>query len=696
MAEPPCDTLKGSLSGGPDHVAREFAVQWHNLPSELAGTAVSFDPTYNAFAGGNPNRLGKKVAGLETMTVSLPAQRTLTVRVRVAAGTWRTACETERGNTSMDTLTGAFAFSPIHETDSGVAMTVAHSIVGPESRVVAVGLDGREHRATDQSGGGAGNFVQMTATFSKLSLKEIKVFRVQTRPYQWVEFRNVSLHSGQKTDVQIVHPDAPLAAAAKPGELAKVNPKPEKKPGQSAVAPSGKATDQGGGKFHLVRGNTAWIGSDGAPLMYDDYDKNCYAIWGAHTVVLPKHAEGFWDFYSQRTLDPGIGRMDVSRDDWKSGEPANVVKPGAIDLPTYQLLLQPSVQHVLNLSEQQRTKLQDISAKYWPERRQIAGKELADTESASQRKLAVECAKAHHGIVWSSTVGGSSPFSKEVVEKLERQWSGTRKQIEDVLTPEQLRTLKDLTFRTFALGSGVMFEPDVLGRLGAAANQQDKLRALEPELQKEKDRRLRSMTREKIKKMLAVLTPVQQSQLREKQSPDKNPDTDCSMYPYPGLPGILPDSGAAEELGFSTEQRERVRKIVTAHWMTLIALQQEEQKLPLENEKAFKAIGEKRRQEMAGLRKQIEAALTPRQWALCKEMAFENLAVLTLRRAAHDAEVSLGMGLSEQQRTALRAIEAEYFDKPEQIYRELTDKALAAFTPAQREKLRAEVDRRGW
>ena len=76
----------------------------------------------------------------------------------------------------------------------------------------------------------------------------------------------------------------------------------------------------------------------------------------------------------------------------------------------------------------------------------------------------MECAKAHHGIVQSSTVGGSSPFSKEVVEKLERQWSDTRKEIEEVLTPEQLRTLKDLTFRTFAFGSGVMFEPEVLGK----------------------------------------------------------------------------------------------------------------------------------------------------------------------------------------------------------------------------------------
>ena len=55
-----------------------------------------------------------------------------------------------------------------------------------------------------------------------------------------------------------------------------------------------------------------------------------------------------------------------------------------------------------------------------------------------------------------------------------------------------------------------------------------------------------------------------------------------------------------------------------------------------------------------------------------------------------------GIGLSERQKAALREIDARYFDKPEQIYREMTDKALAAFTPAQQEQLRAEVDRRGW
>ena len=70
--------------------------------------------------------------------------------------------------------------------------------------MVAVGRDGREHPASSSTGTGAHNFVQLSAEFSGLSLKDIKVFRVQTRPYQQVEFRNVSLQPGKKTDVQVV------------------------------------------------------------------------------------------------------------------------------------------------------------------------------------------------------------------------------------------------------------------------------------------------------------------------------------------------------------------------------------------------------------------------------------------------------------------------------------------------------------
>jgi hypothetical protein len=46
--------------------------------------------------------------------------------------------------------------------------------------------------------------VSRTVVFADLPLSSIKEFRFQVRPYCWVEFKNVSLQSGQKTDVKVV------------------------------------------------------------------------------------------------------------------------------------------------------------------------------------------------------------------------------------------------------------------------------------------------------------------------------------------------------------------------------------------------------------------------------------------------------------------------------------------------------------
>ncbi|MBI5821584.1 MAG: protein kinase [Verrucomicrobia bacterium] len=449
-------------------------------------------------------------------------------------------------------------------------------------------------------------------------------------------------------------------------------------------------------RFHLVRSRHTWIGNDGEPLAYNEYDKQCSVIPAAYTVVLSRPGEGFSDFYGARTLSRWQSREDVSMDHPASEPLVNIVLPGAIDLPAYQLLWQPSVQQALKLSPEQRTRLQEISARYWPARRQIAGKELADTETAEYKDLAAQAVKARSGLVRPTSMGDKLPFSKELIVKLERQWSDTRREIEAVFKSEQLRALKELTFRTFAFGSGVMFEPGVLQRLGVPQDQQDQLSVLERQFRKEKQHRLRAMVRGKVQKMMAVLTPQQQAELRRQYSSDKNPEASCASFPYPMLPSRLPDSGAAEELGLTATQRQRVRKIVNAHRTTLGEFQMQEQKLAPGDEKGFQAIAGKRRQEKADLRKQIEAALTPQQWVAFKEIAFENQVVSSLRGALRDGSVHGLIELTEPQCAALRAIETEYFDQPQQIYCEMTDKALAAFTPAQQEKLRAEVDRLGW
>ena len=95
------------------------------------------------------------------------------------------------------------AFSHVYEKNGDVFVAVVHDVHGPQTRVVAVGKDGKVHTAASESSNGAASFILLSAMFSKVSLTDIRAFRLESRPYQWVEFRNVSLRPSQKTEVQI-------------------------------------------------------------------------------------------------------------------------------------------------------------------------------------------------------------------------------------------------------------------------------------------------------------------------------------------------------------------------------------------------------------------------------------------------------------------------------------------------------------
>lgn len=67
------------------------------------------------------------------------------------------------------------------------------------TRLVAVANDGGEHASLIAYLGDDG-----TAVFRGLLPSSIKEFKFQVRPYDWVEFRNVSLQPGQRTSVTVV------------------------------------------------------------------------------------------------------------------------------------------------------------------------------------------------------------------------------------------------------------------------------------------------------------------------------------------------------------------------------------------------------------------------------------------------------------------------------------------------------------
>jgi hypothetical protein len=71
-----------------------------------------------------------------------------------------------------------------------------------KERIVAIDVDGNIH--TKDSGSiWDDNIRQTTGRFYNLRLAQVKKFLFQARPYEWVEFKNVSLKPGTKTDVRV-------------------------------------------------------------------------------------------------------------------------------------------------------------------------------------------------------------------------------------------------------------------------------------------------------------------------------------------------------------------------------------------------------------------------------------------------------------------------------------------------------------
>jgi len=162
-----------------------------------------------------PPEIGKNAERIRAIAVRMPAsQQTVNVRIGVAAGGWENVAESMGHGGYTGGGKEGVVFSPAQEKDGSVSISVAYNITGCEVYLTAVGTDGRGHSAsTSQSGNTGGNLVQVTATFAKFSLKDIKGFRLVKRPYEWIEVRNVSLQPGKKTDVQV---SLPAASAAGP------------------------------------------------------------------------------------------------------------------------------------------------------------------------------------------------------------------------------------------------------------------------------------------------------------------------------------------------------------------------------------------------------------------------------------------------------------------------------------------------
>lgn len=196
------------------HKALSFLVRSQSLPPDASPLPVWEISQHQGWEGEEvADASGRSLSDCRILSAALPASlATVNLRVGFGMGPWETVLKLnpEDGSTGsfrrdgkQRTATLQHAAGPGPATHGSTRVTLVCTVRYPEweLRLAAIDHDGKEHVS---SLGSRGEIYM--ASFNSLLLSSIKELHLQLRPYNWVEFKNVSLQAGQKTKVEVVPP----------------------------------------------------------------------------------------------------------------------------------------------------------------------------------------------------------------------------------------------------------------------------------------------------------------------------------------------------------------------------------------------------------------------------------------------------------------------------------------------------------
>ncbi len=208
LEKAPYQTMGGSLTHDEGYSDYEFV-----LRVESSGDA-SFDVQvpggrHGTYTGTPYDQEGNRVEDLRVYTANQPEDKDSTlVRIGATADKWQTRAvyKPDDKEKTYDFDSQSIGFNRPYEYHGDIILPCTHNFNKPavqvDIRVVAVKKDGSIWLGSC-SGSGGNVLHTWTYRFESLPLEEIKQFEFQTRTYQWLTFKNVSLKPGQKTDVKI-------------------------------------------------------------------------------------------------------------------------------------------------------------------------------------------------------------------------------------------------------------------------------------------------------------------------------------------------------------------------------------------------------------------------------------------------------------------------------------------------------------
>lgn len=257
-------------------VAREVVYRLSDSMNENTDTWMSLSVKNVAgSAGGGNSRI------LQIMSASMDkTQKTFTVRLEYAQGEWTKNHSLPPGGSARvsgpsvgDTT---LVFAPASELDGSAVLTLTHEMLDRQVRILAIDHEGKPHKSGRSSGMGVDDKHNMlTATFIDLPLSKVKEFRVESRPTQWVEWRNISVNPDEKTRTETPTPEGSLGAELS-GSSNEVATSPTSDESGSSVPfaielPNGTTYEVLGVCEHPSVGKKWWK-PDGSPLEKPLYD----------------------------------------------------------------------------------------------------------------------------------------------------------------------------------------------------------------------------------------------------------------------------------------------------------------------------------------------------------------------------------------------------------------------------------------
>jgi len=196
---------------------REFVVRLSGAPTDDIWLNWAIDGARAHAGGGNVEVDGKLRSDVRGLAASImDGEEACTVTLGVASGTWHTIGTSGPGGVpALDRSHVSFTNACLDGKD--VRITASDEAGYCDRRVVGIDSSGRVRLPTAASTevSDAGGPWETTARFRAVDAAQVKEFRLEVRPRDRVEFRNVSLQPGQKTDVNVVMaPQAEQAPAA--------------------------------------------------------------------------------------------------------------------------------------------------------------------------------------------------------------------------------------------------------------------------------------------------------------------------------------------------------------------------------------------------------------------------------------------------------------------------------------------------